>query len=141
MERCRHRRLDARQADILSLPFPDECFDGVITLDVLEHLPDDVSALAELRRVLKVGGLLLLNVPAFPCLWSRHDLANGHQRRYRRRELRAKLQGAGYTVEQSFYWNWVAFVPVLILRKLRMAGKTASDDLQPAPPLANRLLA
>ena len=71
------------------LPWEDGTFDLITCLDVIEHVPDDVAALAELRRVCRPGGWLLVTVPAYQALWSRHDEANHHYRRYSRAALRA----------------------------------------------------
>src|SRR5689334_9695378 len=61
------------QASIERLPFPDGSFDLVTCLDVLEHTPDDVAVLRELRRITRPGGHVLLTVPAYQALWSGHD--------------------------------------------------------------------
>ncbi len=88
--------------DALSLPFPDGCFDRVIAAEVLEHLPDDRAALAELARVLRPGGALAATVPRYwpeVVNWALsddyHNVPGGHVRIYRRSQLRARLAGAG----------------------------------------------
>ena len=75
----------------------DDTFDLITCLDVIEHTPDDVLTLTELRAWLKPGGWLLVTVPAYQALWSRHDVANHHYRRYRRGTLRAAAE-AGWEV-------------------------------------------
>src|SRR4051812_31195885 len=65
------------------MPYPARCFDLVTCLDVLEHTADDVLTLIELGRVTRPGGHLLVTVPAYQALWSAHDEANHHFRRYR----------------------------------------------------------
>ncbi|MCC6415896.1 MAG: class I SAM-dependent methyltransferase, partial [Opitutaceae bacterium] len=80
------------QADLTRLPFGDEGFDAVVSADVIYHIEDDQRALAEMGRVLRPGGLLVINVPAYRWLWSYHDAAVQSCRRYGRWELRAKLQ-------------------------------------------------
>lgn len=86
----------------LCLPFPDSCFDRVIASEVLEHLPLDESAMGELARVLRAGGMLAVTVPRFvPELvnWALsddyHSNEGGHIRIYRRSQLRRRLAGAG----------------------------------------------
>lgn len=86
----------------LTLPFPDEVFDAVIASEVLEHIPDDLSAMREFKRVLKPGGRLAVTVPRyFPerVCWALsddyHDYAGGHVRIYRSSELSKKLKEAG----------------------------------------------
>ncbi len=83
-----------------ALPFADGSFDLATSFEVLEHVPDDASAAAELARVLRPGGRALITVPAYPWLWSEHDVALDHQRRYTRQGLVAVLEGAGLRVER-----------------------------------------
>lgn len=86
------------------LPFADGSFDLVSALDVLEHIPDDQRAIQEMFRVLKKGGFALVTVPAHQWLWSRHDEALHHLRRYTTDELRRKLCEAGFRiVERSHF--------------------------------------
>ena len=68
---------------------------------MLEHLDDDRAALAELRRVVRPGGALVVTVPAHPRLWSRHDELNHHRRRYTRASLRAAAGAGGWEVGAS----------------------------------------
>jgi SAM-dependent methyltransferase len=88
--------------DGLALPFPDGCFDKVIAAEVLEHVPDDSSVLAELARVLRPGGVIAVTVPRwYPegVNWALsteyHNVPGGHVRIYRRQQLRDRLRGAG----------------------------------------------
>src|SRR3954470_12586476 len=87
---------DVRVASVEALPWEDGTFDVATCLDVVEHVPDDRRALAELRRVVRSGGVLLVTVPAYPSLWSQHDVVNRHYRRYRAHSLRAAAAGAGW---------------------------------------------
>ena len=73
-----------------------QTFDAVLLLDVLEHVDDDVAALRSARPAIAQGGMLLATVPAYPGLWSSHDVRNAHRRRYRRGTLDAALRAAGY---------------------------------------------
>ena len=84
----------------------DKPFDAIMMLDVLEHIPDDNLFLTELQQksVLRPGGLLLMTVPAWPCLFSRHDLNLKHYRRYRRRTLKAQLQRYNLKIVRSSYF-------------------------------------
>jgi SAM-dependent methyltransferase len=120
-----------------ALPFGDGSFDLVTTLDVIEHIDDDVGALAELRRVLRPGGLLLVAVPAHPFLWGKQDEVAHHRRRYTAGTLRRALKEAGFAVERTSYFNTFLFPPIAAVRLgrrlLRRPGPAESDfDLGPA---------
>jgi SAM-dependent methyltransferase len=114
---CRGDRADPLvQADAASLPLASASFDLVMALDTLEHVPDDATVLAELRRVCRPGGMLLLTVPAFPFLWGNIDEAGRHYRRYRRRELVARVERAGFTPRLVRYFNYLLFPPIAAVR-------------------------
>ena len=85
-------------------------FDTVICLNVLEHVDDDRSALAAIRRLLAPAGRLVLLVPALPALYGTIDRALGHHRRYTRTGLAGLLQATGYTLTHIEYFN-LAGVP------------------------------
>ncbi len=98
------------QGDALHLPFQDETFDRVICSEVLEHLPDDVAAMAELARVLRAGGTMAVTVPRFgPELvnWALsdeyHNVPGGHIRIYRRSVLEERLRASGLVVTGHHY--------------------------------------
>jgi SAM-dependent methyltransferase len=126
------------------LPFPDDTFDLVTALDVIEHIDDDVAALAELRRVLRPGGLLLVAVPAFMFLWGLQDEVSHHHRRYTARTLRRALAGAGLRVDRVSYFNTILFAPIAIVRlgqRLLRAPSSRQSDFELGPAWLNRLLA
>jgi len=107
------------RGDGARLPLGGERFDLALALDVLEHVDDDGAALAEARRVLRSGGCLLVTAPACPWLWSEHDVALGHRRRYRQRDLLAKIEAAGFDVERESYFNTLLFPLAAAYRLLR----------------------
>lgn len=80
------------------LPFAASSFDGAMALDLAEHLDDDGAAFEELARALRPGGRLLVTVPAYRWLWSAHDEALGHRRRYRPAELVRVAREHGFEV-------------------------------------------
>jgi SAM-dependent methyltransferase len=129
----RHPRVDL--ATLEQLPYRNADFDLVTCLDVLEHVPDDDRALAELWRVTAPGGHLLLTVPAYQALWSAHDEANHHFRRYRLRTLRALALDAGWEVRRVSYFNSIllpAAALVRIARKLHGGGGRSELTFTPA---------
>jgi SAM-dependent methyltransferase len=103
-------RLGSVVGNALALPFPDECFDRVIASEVLEHVPLDQTAMAELARVLRAGGTLAVTVPRFvPELvnWALsddyHRVEGGHVRIYRRSQLWRRLAGAGLLLRRTHH--------------------------------------
>jgi SAM-dependent methyltransferase len=128
---CRERGLQSvRQGEAEHLPYPDESFDLVTGLDVVEHLDDDVGGLKEMRRVLRPGGRALLFVPAFMFLWGVQDDVSHHRRRYTLKGLKEVVKAAGLEVEIATYANITFFFPVLLGRLLmRLTGfRPASEN-------------
>ena len=80
-------------------------YDTIICMNVLEHINDDVTALRELKRLLKDNGVLILLVPVHKTLYNSIDRAVGHFRRYSKQELVLKLQKAGFLIREVFYYN------------------------------------
>jgi SAM-dependent methyltransferase len=120
--RARGIRLPVR-ARVESLPFPAASFNVITALDVLEHIDNDMEALAELWRVASEEGWLLITVPAYGFLWSEHDEALHHRRRYAASELRNKLTRAGFEVERVTYYITFLFFPILMVRFLQSVFK------------------
>jgi ubiquinone/menaquinone biosynthesis C-methylase UbiE len=130
--------------DVATLPYADETFRAVVSCDVLEHVPDDRAGLADMMRVLQPGGVLILTVPAHRMLWSEHDEALSHRRRYSARELRRKLQEAGGEVVKLSPVVVAAFAPILAFRLAQRLRPKLPDeprtDLRVLSPWLNRLL-
>lgn len=128
------------QGDIHAPPFRAQ-FDLIGLFDVLEHLPDDVTVLRDLHRMLKPGGHLILTVPAHLSLWSYFDEAAHHCRRYEPPELKEKLGQAGYQVE--FLSSYMASIFPLVWLGRRIAGRTSAKtghDAEQADELAEQEL-
>lgn len=147
IERARARGFENTQTmDAGRLSFADQSFDVIVASDVLEHLADDRAALREWYRVLSPGGLLFAFVPAHPFLWSTHDDANQHQRRYRHEELRLRIGESGFQLRRSGWWNSALFPPVAMARLGQRAlpkpkaGEGAEHDLKATPGPLNRAL-
>jgi len=100
-----------------AIPFANQSFDLITLFDVLEHIEDDQAALSALTARLKPGGMLLLNVPAFQWLFSRHDVLHHHYRRYGWMELKQKTEAASLKICLMNYWNFWLF-PVAAIARL-----------------------
>lgn len=142
--RAREHNLPVARSHAAQLPVPPGAFDVVVALDLLEHLEDDVAAAGEIRGALTPGGLLLATVPAYPFLWSNHDIALGHRRRYGRRQLLDVLERAGFEVELCSYVMSAilpAAMAVRLAERLRPgAQRPAASGYLPVPALLNSLL-
>ncbi len=114
---CRNRGIaNIYGAFAEQLPFDNEQFDVVISMDVYEHIEDDVAAMREAGRIMPVGGKLIVFVPAVRALWSACDELVAHKRRYSKAELEDKLVDAGFVVERVTYLFPSFFLPALIVR-------------------------
>jgi SAM-dependent methyltransferase len=124
---------------VLEMPFEADSFDLAASLDVIEHLEDDLTALRELRRVVAPGGSLLITVPAYQWLWSGHDEINHHFRRYTRRALQRAGEEAGWQQVRTTYFNSLLLPAAILLRVLdRFSRKTTESSLDlwvPPEPL------
>lgn len=133
-ERTAGSGADICEGSVAALPWFDGYFDAVVSADVLYHLEDDTAALSEFFRVLKPGGLVVINVPAYPWLWSYHDVATHAKRRYGRAELLEKIAAAGFAAVRARHWNSFPLPLVILRRKLLPAPQGGSDvQLLPAP--------
>ena len=132
------------RASVGRLPFRSASFDVVTSFDVLYHLnvDDDLAALAELHRVSRPGGVLLIRLPAYDWIRGAHDEAVHTRHRYTRDELTEKLGAVGFDLEHATYANSVLFplAPVKRYLEHRNGTQEATDLWRPPAPL-NRLLA
>lgn len=114
-------------------------YDLIAVLDVVEHIEDDVGALAAMRGCLKPGGKILITVPAHRWMWSAHDVVNHHHRRYSKATLTRSIRAAGLEPAKLGYFNSLLF-PLAAAARLagRWTGRDDSDD-SPPPKLVNAL--
>ena len=156
LDYSRQRGLGGRlaQASITQLPFAEGSFDLAISFDVINNLPDDRLAFREISRVLRHGGLFLVNLPAYQFLYSEHDLAIRGQRRYNAKAVVQRLAEAGMLIERQTYLNTLLFAPAALVRLAKARRLTAQptmirpsgeagpvhSDLTPPAPLVNRTL-
>ncbi|WP_323099731.1 class I SAM-dependent methyltransferase [Intrasporangium sp. YIM S08009] len=132
------RGLATLRGDATNLPLASDSLDLVVAFDVLEHLQDDDAAVAEVRRILRPGGTYLVAVPADPRLWSSHDVAVDHVRRYTREGLVDLLDRGGFEVADVRSWN-VLLRPVVAMRRRTSSGSDL-EDLNPVVNLGLRAI-
>jgi SAM-dependent methyltransferase len=127
---------DLARGSVERLPFKDATFDVVTSFEVLYHLgvESDLSALVELRRVLRRDGLLLLRLPAHDWLRGEHDRLVHTRHRYSRAEVVAKLSEAGFEVELVSWANTVLFLPAVAKRLLEHQNGNGHDDSSAGEP-------
>ncbi len=135
------------RASIEHLPFAGATFDAATSFEVVYHLgvASDTSALKEIHRVLKPGGLLLLRVPAHDWLRGEHDRLVHTRHRYSRVEVLRKLEQAGFLVERLTWANSLLFAPAVGKRLLErwngnQNGTLAEPDLWQPPRTINDVL-
>lgn len=116
------RVFDQSLEDWQGAPGHDE-YDGVVLVNVLEHIKDDHAAAQTFFRSLKPGGHLMIFVPAMPFLYSKLDFAYGHYRRYTRNSLRNCVAGAGFEIEKLHYVDVAGVLPWWLLNTVM--GKTS----------------
>lgn len=122
------------EGSITALPFGDARFDAVVSVDVLCQIENAVTGMREFARVVRPGGLVVVNVPAFAWLWSYHDEAVQSKQRFTRPQLRALCAEAGLQVEFASYANLPIFPFVVARRKWMRPPRDGSDvHLQAVP--------
>lgn len=98
-------------------------YDLISFFDVLEHIEDDAAVLRFVHNyLLKDSGRLFVTVPAYQFLYSAHDKASHHHRRYSKKELTRLLRSAGFEPLYVSYWNTTLFPLAMILRLLGKGG-------------------
>lgn len=128
------RGIPVVQGDGRHLPVADESVDLVMSTDAWEHIDDDHAVARETARVLRPGGRVLVAVPAGMALWSGHDVALGHVRRYERQQLADLVTGAGLVIDDLSSWN-VLLRPVV--RARRRNKHTAESEMEEVHPVLN----
>jgi 2-polyprenyl-3-methyl-5-hydroxy-6-metoxy-1,4-benzoquinol methylase len=140
-----HSRTIAAQRlgrDVGASPLPaldgvaDHSYDLVAILDVLEHVEDDSAALKAIAQRLRPGGTILITVPQYPWMWSGHDVANHHFRRYTKTTLREVVADSGLKLTMLQSFNSLLF-PLAAADRIiaKMTSRTGSDDALPPAPV------
>ena len=118
---------DIREASVTALPFAEASFDAVVSADVICQVVDADVAVKEFFRVLRPGGTVVINVPAYMWMWSYHDDSCETKHRYTRPEVTALLRDAGFAEVRTTHWNALPFPLVWAKRKLLRTAKDTSD--------------
>jgi len=115
---------------------PERHYDLIAALDVIEHIDDDIAAIASIARRLKPGGKLLVTVPAHRWMWSAHDAVNHHKRRYSKRMLQSLIRSSPLKLDAIGYFNSLLF-PIAVAERLysKVRGKNDADLALPPKPL------
>lgn len=141
---CRERGMTrVAQADAGQLPLAGEVAEGVLLLDVLYHagVPDRAAVLREAYRIVRPGGIVVLNVPAYQWLYSSHDVAVHTAHRFTRGEINGLLREVGFEIVQSSYWNSLLLPAIVACRVGRKWLPERGSDLDPhTPDWVNRVL-
>ena len=124
--------INVTQGDLCNMPWGDDAFDAVICMDVLEHIEYDKNAILEISRVLRPNGSFLITVPEDERLWSKHDTAVNHYRRYSKAGLNILLN-AGDLEARKIWSSNVAIKPIIKILRKRSTG----SDLYQLPTLIN----
>jgi SAM-dependent methyltransferase len=130
---------------VMSAPLPELAgvrkahYDIVGAFDVIEHIHDDKAALASIATRLKPGGKLVMTVPAHQWMWSAHDVANHHQRRYSKAALKRLIEDSPLKLEKIGYFNSLLFPLAVVERLASKARRKDTADLSLPPSLINTM--
>jgi SAM-dependent methyltransferase len=141
---CRARGIPSErtfQASAEDLPFSSARFDLAISFDVICNIAEDARAFSEVSRVLRPGARFIVQLPAYQWLWSMHDVAVGHQRRYDAHSLRKNLLAAGFEIERLTFANMLLmpFIAAMrmTIRRAKLNGRPIRSDLVKLPRVIN----
>lgn len=147
MSFCRRRGASRLlQADVIHLPFHTASMDLILALDMLEHVERDDLLVEQFKRVLRPGGHALITVPAHQELWSDHDEALHHYRRYSAENFRNLLESRGFEMVKFSFAITATYWPIVIFRRLQRKIQPPGDNHRPKthlialPGVVNQLL-
>jgi SAM-dependent methyltransferase len=114
--------------DLLQCPLPSNTFDAVVMLNVLEHIEDDAAALSQVFRILRPGGIVVIEVPAGSHLYDSYDKALQHFRRYHLKELTSKMSIAGFTLERQSHLGFFLYPAFAFVKRRNQRREVSSAD-------------
>ncbi len=115
----KNRELNVKEGSVNDIPFADEQFDGIVSLDVLcVNGVDEDKAMNEFNRVLKKGGIVVMNLPAMEFMRGRHDEYVNIRKRYTAKEIQSLLRKHGFMPLKIEYWNYYLFPLFFVWRKM-----------------------
>ncbi len=117
--KAQRRNKKVKYLDVEKKDLNKKFYDVICCFDVLEHLNNDVCVLENIYKALKPGGFFFFTVPAFSFIFSPHDLALDHKRRYNKRQIKIELEKQGLQIQLLNYWNVFLFPFVFVLRKIK----------------------
>jgi len=119
---------------------PDKDYDLIGAFDVIEHIDDDMAAIASIATKLKRGGRFIMTVPAHQWMWTAHDVANHHKRRYSKRALRQLIEGSPLKLERVGYFNSLLFPLAVAERTASKLRGNDNGDVNLPPKILNSAL-
>ena len=125
------------EGSVASLPYAEKSFDVLVSCDVLGYPLNVDAAVAGFFRVLRPGGICMINLAAYQWLYSYHDKAVGQVRRYTRTEAEALFKEQGFEIVHSTYWNTLLF-PLMVLRR-KVLRAAQGSDVAPFNPVSNKI--
>lgn len=126
------------EGSITDLPFTNQNFDIVVCADVISQVEDASNALSEFSRVLRPGGMVVINVAAYEWMWSYHDDACETKHRFRKSRLVQRMKDCGLTPELATYANMLIF-PLVIARRKLFPPASPTSDLKAYSPLIDSI--
>jgi SAM-dependent methyltransferase len=118
--------------DLTACPLADASVDAIVALNVLEHIPDDGAAIRQMRRILRPGGVAVIEVPAGPELFDVYDKMLMHHRRYSMRGLLAAFRGAGFRIEERSHLGFLVYPAFAVVKHRNKRYLREPEDRQRA---------
>lgn len=132
MQFCRRRGVERLlQGDVVHLPFRDDSLDLILALDLLEHVERDDLLVDQFQRVLKPGGHAMITVPAHQSLWSEHDEALHHYRRYSKEQFRGLLTERGFDLVKYSFAISATYYPIVAFRRFQRWRQRGDENHRP----------